>query len=266
MKSPRLENSPKSLDEAILRGSYPSMHASGFKTDLRMSEWFQSYVADYIERDTRFISNIRDIDAFYRLIFLCAQHSGRLLKYDSLAKNIDKSQPTVKHWTDLMEIGFIVFRLPASFIPGMGKRLTKTPKLYFYDTGVLCWLLGIRSTEHLMSHPLRSKIFETWCISEIAKAKANYGKIGDLSFYRDSNGTETELMIGQPPNITLLGINSASEPSDNFFSDVRRTAKHLSRSADDIRKRVVCGSGSEKSWGEEVFIPWNGMIKSDLYE
>ena len=127
-----------------------------------------AYVTTYIERDVRSVSNVGDLTAFQRFVELCAGRTAQLLNYSSLANDCGISQPTAKSWLSTLEASYIVFRLP-SFHPGhagVRKRLVKMPKLHFYDTGLVCWLLGIRTPDQLRSHPLRGAIFESWVVSK----------------------------------------------------------------------------------------------------
>jgi len=130
----QFENHPQSLEEVLLTGSYPRI----LDRDLDPSEWLGSYVAAYVERDVRLIRNIGDLAAFQRFLALCAGRVGQLLKYDGLAGDCGKSQPTTKEWVSVLEASFIAFLLPA-FHANLRKRLTKMPKLHFFDSGLVCW-------------------------------------------------------------------------------------------------------------------------------
>ena len=151
---------------------------------LNPSEWLRSYVATYIERDVRAISQVGDLTTFQRFVELCAGRTAQLVNYSSLASDCGVSQPTARAWLGILEASFIVFRLPP-FHANLGKRLVKMPKLHFYDTGLVCWLIGIRTPEQLRSHPLRGPIFETWVVSEIVKHRMNLGARRGLFFYRN---------------------------------------------------------------------------------
>ena len=164
----RFPRHPETLDETLFTGSYPRIFDEGQEA----SEWLRSYVATYIERDVRTISNVGDLTTFQRFVTLCAGRTGQLLNYSSLAGDCGISQPTAKAWLGILETSFIAFRLPVLHA-NLRKRLVKMPKLHFYDTGLVCWLLGIRTPEHLRAHPLRGPILETWVVSEIAKHRAN---------------------------------------------------------------------------------------------
>ena len=126
-------------------------------SQLDPSDWIGSYVATYIERDVRTISNVGDLVTFQRFVELCAGRTAQLLNYSSLAADCGISQPSAKAWLSILETSFIAFRLP-TFRSNLRKRLVKMPRLHFYDSGLVCWLLGIRTPEPLRSHPLRGAI------------------------------------------------------------------------------------------------------------
>ena len=189
----RFVQHPRTLEEAVLAGGYPRI----FDQALNPSEWLRSYVATYIERDVRAISQVGDLTIFQRFVELCAGRTAQLINYSALASDCGVSQPTARAWLGILEASFIVFRLPP-FHKNLGKRLVKMPKLHFYDTGLVCWLIGIRTPEQLRSHPLRGPIFETWVISEIVKHRMNLGETRGLFFYRNRDGAEVDLVIEHP--------------------------------------------------------------------
>lgn len=219
----RFVRRPESLEETLFAGGYPRI----FDRELDPADWFRSYVATYLERDVRTISNVSDLATFQRFIELCAGRTAQLLNYSSLANDCGISQPSAKAWLSILEASFIAFRLPA-FHANLRKRLVKMPKLFFYDTGLACWLLGIREPEQLRSHPLRGPLFETWVVSETLKHRTNQGKTGGLSFYRDRNGAEADLVIEQHDSITLVEAKSSATASSSLFEGARRVRQHFS--------------------------------------
>ena len=172
----------------MLAGGYPRI----FDRALDASEWLRSYVATYVERDVRTISQVGDLATFQRFVELCAGRTGQLINYSTLASDCGVSQPTARAWLGILEASFIVFRLPP-FHRNLGKRLVKAPKLHFYDTGLACWLIGIRTPQQLRSHPLRGPMFETWVVSEIVKHRLNRGETRGLSFYRNRGRRRSRL-------------------------------------------------------------------------
>ena len=246
----RFKSHPTSLEEALFSGGYPRI----FDRGLDPSTWLGSYVATYIERDVRTIINVANLTTFQRFVELCAGRTGQLLNHSSLASDCGISQPTAKAWMSVLETSFITFRLPA-FHANIRKRLVKMPKLYFYDTGLVCWLLGIREAAQLRSHPLRGPIFETWLIAETRKQFANRGVSRGLSFYRDRRGAEVDLMIDTPSRRTLLAAKSASTPSSSMFKGIKRVKRHLPESP-PLDAAVVYGGRGFQARGSGRLIPW----------
>lgn len=246
----RFHQHPASLEETLFSGGYPRI----FDGNLDPSRWLGSYVATYIERDVRTISNVGDLTTFQRFVELCAGRTGQLLNYSALASDCGISQPTAKAWMSVLETSFIAFRLPA-FHANIRKRLVKMPKLYFYDTGLVCWLLGIRASAQLRSHPLRGPIFETWVIAESHKHQANRGVRRGLSFYRDRRGAEVDLIMDMPSGRTLLEVKSAATPSSSMFSGIERVRKYLPDSP-PADAAVVYGGKEFQARGRGRLIPW----------
>ena len=252
----RFPRYPASLEEALLGGGYPRI----LDRNLNPSDWLRSYVGSYVERDVRTISNVGDLNVFQRFLELCAGRTGQLLNHASLADDCGVSQPTAKAWLRILEASFIVFQLPA-FNAGRRKRLVKTPKLYFHDTGLVCWLLGIREPDQLRAHPLRGALFETWVVSEMLKHRAGHGGSGRLSFYRDRNGAEVDLVVEEPDALTFIEAKSAATPSSSLFEGAKRVYPHLG----DLRRRcgvtVVYGGEESQQRSAGRLIPWR-LVRS----
>ena len=249
----RFPEHPASLEEILFSGGYPRI----FDQKLDPSVWLRSYVATYLERDVRTLSNIGDLITFQRFVELCAGRTAQLLNYSSLANDCGVSQPTAKAWLGILEASYIAFRLPP-FSANLRKRLVKMPKLYFYDTGLACWLLGIRQPEQLRSHPLRGAIFETWVVSEILKHRTHrgMGTMHGFSFYRDRNGAEVDLVIEQPDRLTLLEAKSAETPSQSLFGGARRVRRHFKDSPRPCDVEIVYGGDDLQQRTEGRLIPW----------
>ncbi len=256
----RFDKYPGNLEETLFAGGYPRI----FDLDLDPADWFRSYVTTYIERDVRTISNVADIATFQRFVQLCAGRTAQLLKYSSLAGDCGISQPSAKAWLNILETSFIVFRLP-QFHSNLRKRLVKMPKLHFYDTGLVCWLLGIRTPEQLRSHPLRGPIFETWVASEIIKHRSNSGETAGLSFYRDRNGAEADIIIERSSGITLVDAKSTATASSSLFSGVRRVHKHLSKLPRPSDIAIVYGGDDFQQRTDGNIIPWHRLHEADFY-
>lgn len=257
----RFDRYPASLEETLLAGTYPRIFDHG----LEPADWFRSYVATYIERDVRSLINVGDLTTFQRFVELCAGRTAQLVNYSSLANDCGISQPTAKAWLSILETSFLVFRLQA-FHSNLRKRLVKMPKLHFYDTGLACWLLGIRTPEQLRNHPLRGPIFETWVASEIAKYRMNHGDFQGLSFYRDRNGAEVDLIIEQPSRRTIVEAKSSETASSNLFAGALRVQKHIGQSTHPDSVVVVYGGDQLQHRSSGWLVPWNGLHKADFWK
>ena len=253
----RFPQRPKTLDVTLFAGGYPRI----FDRGLDPADWLRSYVAAYIERDVRTVSNIGDLGAFQRFVALCAGRTAQLLNYASLAGDCGISQPTAKAWLSALETGFIAFRLPA-FHGNLRKRLVKMPKLHFYDTGLVCWLLGIHTSGQLQTHPLRGAIFESWVVSEIVKHRANRGITGGLSFYRDSNGAEADLIVEHPSRLTLVEAKSAATASSALFAGARRVQRHLAGQSRPCSLAVAYGGETIEHREAGDLIPWRELHRA----
>lgn len=250
----RFPRHPTELDETLLAGGYPRI----FDQDLDPSEWLRSYVATYVERDVRTISNVGDLATFQRFLELCAGRSAQLLNYSALASDCGVSQPTVKAWVSVLEASFVAFRLPALH-ENVRKRAVKMPKLHFHDSGLVCWLLGIRHPEQLRSHPLRGAIFETWVVSEIRKHRLNRGEPGGMAFYRDRDGAEVDLVIEEPGRLTLVEAKAAQTPAASLFDGARRVAHHLARASRACDVVVVYGGDEAQRRSDAKLVPWAAL-------
>ncbi|MDE0067787.1 MAG: ATP-binding protein [Acidimicrobiaceae bacterium] len=251
----RFENPPLQLDEVLLAGGYPRI----FDRALNPSDWLASYIATYIERDVRTIANVGDLVAFQRFMGLCAGRTGQLLNYSSLASDCGVSQPTAKAWLSVLETSFVVFRLPA-FHTNARKRLVRMPKLHFYDTGVACWLLGIRTPEQLQFHPLRGSIFESWVASEIVKHGADPGH--GLYHYRDRAGNEVDLVVERPAGLALVETKAAATPSSRLLDAPRRIRRHLAEAHRNVDAYVVYGGDEMQRRSDGTMIPWHEFHKN----
>ncbi len=254
----RFPQYPETLEETLFTGSYPRI----FDSELNAADWLRSYVATYVERDVRLIRNIGDLSTFQRFVALCAGRTAQLVNYASLAGDCGISQPTAKSWLGILEAGFLVFRLPA-YRSNLRKRLVKMPKLHFYDTGLVCFLLGIRTPEQLLTHPLRGAVFETWVVSEIVKRNANGGLAMDLSFYRDRNGAEVDLVVERQPGPVLVEVKSSHTASPRLLDGAKRVRGHFSSTTGSFPAVAVHGGDSNKRLGADNLVSWQELHRHD---
>ena len=250
----RFKCHPKTLEDTLLTGGYPRI----LDRKLDPAGWLRAYVATYVERDVRTISNVGDLAMFQRFVELCAGRTGQLLNYSSLAADCGISQPTAKAWLSVLEATFVVFRLPA-FHTNLRKRLIKMPKLHFHDTGLACWLLGIRSADQLRSHPLRGALFETWVVSEIFKHRVNRGEAPSLSFYRDRDAVEVDLIAEYADRLTLVEAKSARTPSPGLFASARRMKERLTQPSRPCNVVLAYGGDEAQCRTHAKLVPWSRL-------
>lgn len=249
----RFQEYPKTLDEAILYGGYPRI----LDQRLDPGEWLGYYIGTYIERDVRTITNVGDLSTFQRFVELCAGRTAGLLNFSRLSGDCGISQPTAKAWFSILEASYIAFRLPA-WGSNLRKRLVKMPKLHFYDTGLACRLLGIRTVEHLHSHPLRGALFETWVVSEILKHRMNAGLSRGLYHYRDKNGLEGDLVIEDADRLCLVEAKASQTPNSSLLDGVRPVRKVLETIA-PCQGVVAYGGLTRQERSEALLLPWEQL-------
>ena len=209
--------SPGDLNHRILTGGYPAL----FDRPVTPRRWFPAYVTAYVERDVRQLLKVLDLDVFQRFVRLCAGRSGQLLNLSSLANDCGITHNTAKAWISVLEASYLVFLLQPHHA-NFNKRLVKSAKLYFFDTGLLCWLLGIQQPEQLDVHPLRGSIFETFVIAELRKAWVNGGELPMFYFWRDSNGNEVDLLIETGAKLLPVEIKSGQTVNRDYFKTLER--------------------------------------------
>lgn len=228
-------------DDYLFTGFYPRIYDK--KQDPTFS--YSNYIATYIERDIRQLEHVKDLNLFQKFIKLCAGRVGQLLNIDSLASDTGVSSITVRNWINLLEASYILYRLPP-FFENIGKRLIKSPKLYFYDVGLASYLIGINDIKQLETHPLKGPLFENMVISEVLKNKYNHLKENDLMFYRDSNGNEIDLLIPNAQVYHLIEIKSAKTINKEYFKNLKKFKK--------TDRKILIYDGKESRTQSEIEI------------
>lgn len=208
---------PATLDEAMLQGSYPPL----YDRPVAPGDWFPNYVATYLERDVRQLLAVRDLSLFQRFLKMCAARSGQLLNLSALAADCGISHVTAREWMTVLEASYIVYLLRPHH-RNFGKRLVKMPKLYFLDTGLMAYLLGIRDADTLTTHASRGALFETLVVSEWVKRQFNAGQVAELYFWRDSAGHEVDLLIPDGNQFMPVEIKSGSTFSNDWTTALRK--------------------------------------------
>ena len=202
--------------EYIFRGSFPRVYDQDVPTEI----FYPAYIQTYLERDVRQLQNIGDFYAFERFLHLCAGHVGQLMNQSNLANDAGVSHTTIGRWLSVLQTSFITFALPPYF-RNFNKRVVKTPKLYFYDTGVACSLLGIRSTAELEQHFARGALFENFVIVETMKQFYHRGLRAPIFFWRDSTGNEVDMLVEVGGQLFPVEIKSSQTLNSAFFKNLQ---------------------------------------------
>lgn len=241
-----------SVNEQIHKGFYPAMYEQEGQTEV--GKYYLNYIRTYIERDVRLIRNVTDLYTFERFLRLCAGRTGQLLNMNSLAVETGVDNKTIGAWLSVLEASFVVFRLQP-YHKNYNKRIVKMPKLYFYDTGVASALLGIENPAQLALHPFRGGLFENMIIVDFLKSRYNKGNPNNLYFWRDSLGTEIDLLVEKANSLLPIEIKSGQTITDDYFKSMSAWLRI---------------SGMEKGWviyaGDEKQVRSNGITVLPLNE
>jgi predicted AAA+ superfamily ATPase len=219
LKSAKLPSSDVLVN--ILNGGYPEVRAK----KLQPNRWMQSYIQTYVQRDVRQLKNISNLPAFTKLIQLCASHAGQILNRDEFAKQVGVDNKTIQSWIGILEASYIIFLLQP-WHQNMNKRIIKSPKIYFHDTGLLCTLLQLKSKEGLKKHPLYGSIFENWCVAEILKNRSNQGINNGLYYFRDHLGNEIDLIVERENGPQAIEIKSAVKQDRKLLAGLKYWNKY----------------------------------------
>jgi predicted AAA+ superfamily ATPase len=230
-----------SKEHVLHAGFYPRVLEKG----LDPHEAYGFYLATYVERDLRDLLQVRDLRTFEVFLRLCAARTGQLLNLSALGSDCGVSHTTVRHWLSILETGYII-RLVPPYHRNFGKRLVKSHKLYFLDTGLACCLLGIATVAHLDAHPLRGALFETFVMGELIKSRLNRGLPADICFYRDSRGHEVDAVIDECGTLSACEIKLG----ETIHSDLLSGLRGLQAIA-DLPCRLHLVYGGEDSYARE---------------
>lgn len=250
---PQTEN----VNEVIYKGFYPRLVAK----DINPGIYYDSYLRTYLQRDVSLLVNIQNMDLFTKFLSLCAGRTGSILNKVLLANDTGVDAKTVSNWLSVLQASYIIYLLKP-WHGNVSKRLIKSPKLYFFDTGLACRLLQIRSASDLVTHPLRGNLFETMIVSEAVKFYHNRGQMPPLTYYREPKGTEVDLIIEKAGMQYPIEIKSAAIINRSAYSNLDKFATLSSSSG----KSYLVYSG-EQSWTDQIYrnVSWKSL-KSELSE
>ena len=203
--------------DLIVKGSFPRLH----KKNLKPERFFNGYLQTYVERDVRALINLKDLNRFQHFLTLLAGRIGQVINYTSLSNDTGVSATNIKNWISVLKASYVVFEL-SPFFENIRKRVVKSPKLYFTDTGLAAFLLGIRTAEQAARDPLRGGLYENLIILEIMKYRLNQGRRPDLYFFRDTHGSEVDLLIREEGKVFPVEIKSSATFSKSFLKGIER--------------------------------------------
>ena len=216
-------------------GGYPEALAAGKNASL----WYSSYIQTYLERDVRSIIAVRNLVTFHRFLRILATRHGQMLNKTDMAAPLGISVPTLTEWLNVLEMSGIIVRVPP-YYRNAGKRLVKTPKVYFSDSGLLCHLLGIRSAAELARSPFAGAVFEGFVVSEIIKAQQSAGNEGEVYYFRDEQGLEVDVILSPREGCAVLAeCKLSATATPEMTVPMRRLAASLGREVDEIKMHLI---------------------------
>ncbi len=240
------------LDKLLFNGFYPAIYSGRNVPEFL----YPAYMKTYLDRDVRDLLQIKDMMQFHIFIKLCAGRIGSLFKASELANEIGVSPNTITSWLSVLQASYIVTLLP-SYFENTSKRLTKMPKLYFLDTGLACYLLGIESPEQLSRDKMRGALFENFVVTEALKQRYNQGKESNLYFYRDSNQNEIDLLLKRNTRLYGIEIKSSMTYHKDFEKALKRIDEWVKAPVDG--KAVVYAGNFENTAGEIKLLNYTNM-------
>lgn len=236
----------------MFKGFYPAI----YDRDIPSKTFYSNYVQTYVQRDVMELIQIRDLRSFQNFLGLCATRAGQLLNLNALANACGISQPTAKAWLSALENSYILFQL-YPYHKNSSKRIVKTPKLYFYDTGLLCYLLKINNKEQLLTHPLKGSLFENMMIAEYTKQMYHQNKLNDLWFWRDSAGHEVDFMVESDKGLEIVEFKASMTVMPDMFKGL--TYFEQISGLDILSKTLVYGGDKAQIRTAGRVLPWKAI-------
>ncbi|WP_375446465.1 ATP-binding protein [uncultured Fibrella sp.] len=245
---------PSTPDELLVQGSYPRL----VTRHLAPADFYPSYIQTYLERDVRSLKNIADLSKFTRFLRLCAGRIGSALNLSSLANDCGVSVNTAKAWMSVLEASYVVYLLPPHY-ENFSKRLIKSPKLYFYDTGLVCSLLGLRRADLLESFYMRGNLFENLVVSEVLKHAYNQGQLANCYYWQDKTGREVDLLIETELGLLPIEIKAGMTLNKDYFDQLTYWNKLSGNPS--ANSYVVYGGNTLQSTSSGTFVPLSGLAR-----
>jgi uncharacterized protein len=234
----------------ILQGGYPEVVAK----KILPADWYAGYISTYVERDLRQLKNINNLSLFVKLLRLCAGRTGQILNLTSLSNDCGIDQKTVASWLSILQSSYVIYLLKP-YYNNFNKRIIKAPKLYFYDTGIACSLLGINAAKQLASHAAKGSLFENMMIIELLKKSLDKGLTDTLYYWRDKTGNEVDLLIDLAGNLTAIELKAGETVSTDFFKGLHYFSTLIDGK---IKQRLIYGGAQIQKRSDGILVsPWN---------
>lgn len=243
---------PDTVDELLVRGSYPRLVTKR----LDPADFFPSYIQTYLERDVRSLKNVTDLSSFTRFLRLCAGRIGSPLNLSSLASDCGISVNTAKAWLSVLEASYVIYLLPP-YYENFSKRLIKSPKLFFYDTGLVCSLLGLRRADLVETFYMRGNLFENYVVSEVLKHFYNQGQQAPCYYWQDKSGREVDLLIETGTGLLPIEVKAGMTLNKDYFNQLTYWNKLSGNSP--TNSYVVYGGTLQQSTSQGTFVPLDGL-------
>jgi hypothetical protein len=249
-------SAPTDLFPLLWQGAYPRIYDRGIPA----GQWLTDYTTTYVQRDVRQVINIGDLQAFSGFLKLCAGRTSQEINLSKLGSDSGVSHNTARSWLSVMETSYIIHRLPA-WHTNIRKQVVKAPKLHFFDSGLACYLLGIREPAQLRLHPLRGAIFESWVVSEIYKSFVHSGLQPSLFHYREARGPEIDLLIEHGEKLELVEIKSGATINSDFFKNLKRFSDRMKGAGKKrpLQSHVVYGGEESQQRSDAQVLSWRNI-------
>lgn len=243
----------KQFEEIVFKGAYPRI----YDKDIHPLDFYPNYISSYIEKDVRQIKNIENLNAFSTFLKLCAGRTGQLLNIHSLATDAGISPNTAKSWLSILEASYIIYLFQPHY-KNFNKRLIKSPKLYFYDTGLACNLLNIENENQLTTHYLKGGLFENYVINEFLKKRFNQGQKSNLYFWQSKEKKEIDIIVEKGAELIPFEIKSSKTKMSNLLDNLQYWKK-LNKLEDSKNLNVIYGGNEDMKTSRGNFISWKNI-------
>ena len=241
---------PDSYEQLIFKGMYPGI----YDRDIEPGFFYPSYISTYIERDVRQIKNIENLNSFSNFLQLCAGRTGQIVNLNSLATDAGISPNTAKSWLSILEASYIIFFLQP-YYKNFNKRIIKSPKLYFYDTGLACSLLGISSADQVKTYHSKGALFENLIITELMKSRLHHGVNPRFYFWQNKTKQEIDLIIDKPEGPVPIEIKSGMTMNDSYFTNLKYWQKITDEKSEYLN--VIYGGNTDLKTSIGNYISWS---------